>query len=66
MSFISMDFDETYTAHPSLFDVLISAAQSKGVHILFCTARHNRAHDDNQDIEKDSKTTRSGNYIYWK
>lgn len=39
---VAIDFDETYTRDPALWDLLLSAAMAKGHRVLCVSARHER------------------------
>ena len=49
MSFIVLDYDETYTRFPALFDKLIENAKEYGIDIFICTARQDDGR--NEDVE---------------
>lgn len=53
MPFLVLDFDETYTAFPKIFDTLIEKALEQKVKIIICTGRNNRyGIDNNSDVEQ--------------
>lgn len=39
---VAIDFDETYTRDPELWDLLLSAAMARGHRVLCVSARHDR------------------------
>jgi len=48
---ISIDFDETYTEDPQLWNAFIRAAQASG-HTIYCvTARHNVSYETKEVLE---------------
>lgn len=47
---IALDFDETYTAAPELWDAFVNEALSRKHRVVFCTYRH--AEWRNGDIEE--------------
>lgn len=54
MAMIALDFDETYTAMPEVWDNFIDTVKATGHSIVVVTARHDRqdclGSDDNSDI----------------
>lgn len=54
MALIALDFDETYTLLPDLWDAFIDLSKASGHSVVIVTARHDRQDclgaDDNSDI----------------
>jgi hypothetical protein len=46
---IALDFDETYTAHPSMWDIIIQTIKEHGHDITFVTYRFDK-YGNNDDI----------------
>jgi hypothetical protein len=51
---IALDFDDTYTADPGLWDVFVKAAQARGHLVAFVTWRD--PNGDNDDIVEVART----------
>jgi len=71
MPFIVLDFDETYTACPAIFNAMLREAEIQGTEVVVCTARNNRPHDDNRDVfemckDKGLEIIFSGSDSKWK